>query len=100
MDESPYMMYAANVLKDDIPAVTHIDKTCRLQTVTKDQNLHFYNIIDCFYQKTNVPVLLNTSFNLAGDPLVQSFDDAIHTMKNSAIKYLYLPEVGKILRKD
>ena len=100
MDESPYMMYAADVLKDDIPAVTHIDKTCRLQTVTKDQNLHFYNIIDCFYQKTNVPVLLNTSFNLAGDPLVQSFDDAIHTMNNSAIKYLYLPEVGKILRKD
>ena len=100
MDESPYMMYAADVLKDDIPAVTHIDKTCRLQTVTKEQNLHFYNIIDCFYQKTNVPVLLNTSFNLAGDPLVQSFDDAIHTMNNSAIKYLYLPEVGKILRKD
>ena len=50
MDESPYMMYAADVLKDDIPAVTHIDKTCRLQTVTKEQNLHFYNIIDCFYQ--------------------------------------------------
>lgn len=92
---SKYMQYAIKVrekYKDKIPSVIHADETCRVQTVSKKDNLHFYNLIKVFYKKTNVPVLLNTSFNLAGDPLVETFFDAYETLKKSKIEYLYLPE--------
>ena len=70
-----------------------MDGTCRIQTVTQEQNKHFYNLIKSFYEKTQVPILFNTSFNLAGEPLVETKEDALSTMKRSAIKYLYTPEM-------
>ena len=73
------------------------DNTCRIQTVTQKQNEHFYNLISCFFDKTNVPILMNTSFNLGGEPLVETFDHAIHTLKNSMIEYLYLPEIETLV---
>ena len=100
LKESPYMLFAMNVKKDkidQIPAIVHADDTCRIQTLSKEQNRHYYNLIDTFYQKTGVPVLMNTSFNLAGEPLVQTFHHAIHTLKRSAINYLYLPEIQKLV---
>ena len=51
-----------------------------------------HNLIKSFYEKTQVPILFNTSFNLAGEPLVETKEDALSTMKRSAIKYLYMPE--------
>ena len=92
--ESPYMSYAIPVKEEKksiIPAITHVDGTCRVQTVTKEQNKKFYEIIKLFYEKTNVPILFNTSFNLAGDPLVETKQDAINTLNNSDINYLYIP---------
>ena len=77
-----------------VPAVIHADNTSRIQTITKKQNVHFYNLINTFYEKTEVPMLLNTSLNLAGEPLVETFNDAINVLKNSNLKYLYFPEVG------
>lgn len=101
--ESPYMMYAVDVLPekvDLIPAITHVDNTCRVQTVTNQQNPHYYSLISAFKELTGCPILFNTSFNLAGQPLVETLDDAIFTLENSALKYLYLPEAGKLLIKQ
>lgn len=92
-----YMQYAVNVIKDGIPAMIHVDNTCRIQTLTQKQNKHFYNLISTFYKRTKVPMLLNTSFNLAGEPLVETFSDAINTMRKSDINYLYLPEIQTIV---
>lgn len=100
VDESPHMMYSFDVLpgvKDIIPPVVHVDNTCRIQTVTKTQNYHFYNLIKEFYNQTSVPILFNTSFNLAGDPIVETLEDAIRTLKNSELQYLYLPEISKVI---
>jgi carbamoyltransferase len=102
LDESPFMMYAVNVAADKvstIPCITHVDDTCRVQTVTEEQNKHFYNLINEFYKITEVPILFNTSFNLAGDPLVETIDDALSTLYRSKLKYLYLPELGKLITK-
>jgi len=103
MDSSPFMMYAVDVREDkvsQIPAVTHVDNTCRVQTVNREQNVHYYNLINAFYSKTGVPLLFNTSFNLAGQPLVESVFDAIVTLFNSEIEYLYLPDIGKLVKKS
>ena len=80
-----------------VPAIIHVDNTCRIQTVTQDQNKHFYNLISTFFKKTDVPMLMNTSFNLGGEPLVETFDQAIYTLKNSMIEYLYLPEIETLV---
>lgn len=95
MDQSPHMMYAVNCqdgVEKKIPSIIHIDGTCRIQTVKKDQNINFYELIEEFYKKTEVPVLFNTSFNLGGEALVETIDDAIRTLAMSDIEYLYLPE--------
>ena len=97
LKECEYMQYAVEVKKSGIDAVMHVDNTCRVQTITKRQNKHFYNLIKAFKQKTKVPILLNTSFNLGGEPLVETFDDAIKTLNKSNINYLYLPEIGKLV---
>ena len=100
--DSPFMMYAVDVLAekhDIIPAITHVDGTCRIQTVTSEQNPHYYALISEFNKIKNVPILFNTSFNLAGDPLVETVAEALDTLKKSDLKYLWLPEIGKLLTK-
>lgn len=100
MKDSPYMMYAVNCkdgVAEKIPSIIHVDGTCRIQTVTREQNKHYYDLIECFYKKTGVPIIFNTSFNLGGDPLVETLDDAIETLAKSDIEYLYLPEYGKLI---
>lgn len=102
LEESPFMMYAVDVRADkvsQIPAVTHVDNTCRVQTVKKEDNPHYYSLIEEFKMLTGVPVLFNTSFNLAGQPLVESLFDALVTLMNSDIRYLYLPDIGKLVTK-
>ena len=101
MDDSPSMMYAVDALdgvEEKIPSVIHVDGTCRIQTVTPEQNKHYYNLISAFEKITEVPILFNTSFNLGGEPLVETIDDAVETLKNSDIEYLYLPELQKIVK--
>jgi len=102
MDESSFMMYAVDVLPErigQVTSITHVDNTCRIQTVTRDQNKYYYDLIDAFKKLTGVPILFNTSFNLAGEPLVETFDDAIKTLKNSELQYLYVPSKNIILKK-
>lgn len=94
MEDSPSMMYAVNCqpgVKEKIPAVIHVDGTCRIQTVTEEENFHWYNLIKEFKNQTGVPALFNTSFNLGGEPLVETIDDAMRTLYNSGINYIYFP---------
>jgi carbamoyltransferase len=101
MDETPFMMYAVNCqpgIEEKIPAIIHVDGTCRIQTVTEDQNKNYYDLINCFYETTGCPIIFNTSFNLGGEPLVETLDDAIRTLSTSKVEYLYLPEYEKLIK--
>ena len=101
MKNSPFMMYAVNCqpgIAEKIPSIIHVDGTCRIQTVTPEQNKHYYDLIKAFKVETGIPILFNTSFNLGGEPLVETLDDALWTLKNSDIEYLYLPEYGKLVK--
>lgn len=101
MKDSPHMMYAVNCqpgIEEKIPAIIHVDGTCRIQTVTEEQNKHYHSLIKAFFDRTGVPILFNTSFNLGGDPLVETLEDAIDTLSKSDIEYLYLPELGKLVK--
>jgi carbamoyltransferase len=74
--ESPYMQYAVKCLKPDlIPSVVHVDGTSRVQTVTKDQHPGLYTLLEKFYSVTGVPILLNTSLNIKGQPLLNDMHD-------------------------
>ncbi|MBI1971858.1 MAG: carbamoyltransferase [Candidatus Aenigmarchaeota archaeon] len=78
--ETPFMILIQKVPKDvqkEIPAVVHVDGTIRSQTVRKDQNPKYHKLISEFYRLTGVPVLLNTSFNVAGEPIVNTPQEAI-----------------------
>ena len=65
------------------------DNSCRIQTVSKEQNKEYYNLLNAFYSKTNVPLLLNTSFNLAGYPIVEKIEDITHL--DIPFQDIYLP---------
>jgi len=100
MEESPHMMYAMNCkegVEEQIPAIIHVDGTCRIQTVKEHQNPVYYEMIEHFYKETGVPILFNTSFNLGGEPLVETIDDAIRTLAESDIEYLYIPDNNMIV---
>jgi carbamoyltransferase len=100
LEQSPHMMYAMNCqpgIAEKIPSIIHVDGTCRIQTVKREQNPHYYDIIKELYEQTGVPIVFNTSFNLGGEPLVETLDDAIRTLANSDIEYLYLPEYNKLI---
>ena len=101
MESSPTMMYAVNCqpgIEEKIPAIIHIDGTCRIQTVNREQNPHYYDLIKAFKNKTGCPIVFNTSFNLGGEPLVETLRDALWTLSNSKIEYCYLPELGKLVK--
>ena len=75
---SPFMLkifQARELAKRTIPSVVHVDDTCRVQTVNKQDNEEFYNLIDKFYQLTQTPVILNTSFN-ENEPIVLTPNEA------------------------
>jgi carbamoyltransferase len=101
LEESPHMMYAVDVWEDRrklIPNITHVDGTCRIQTLRKEYNPNYYELIEEFYKLTGIPILFNTSFNLAGDTIVETIDDAFKTLRNSEIEYMYLPEIKKLIK--
>jgi carbamoyltransferase len=76
--ESPYMQYTPKCLKPDIiPSVVHVDGTSRVQTVTRNQHPGLYAVLEKFYSETGVPVLLNTSLNIKGQPLLNDEHDII-----------------------
>ena len=89
MAESPFMLYTHKALRpDETAAVTHVDGTSRVQTVSAEQNPYLYRVLDAFERRTGVPVLINTSFNLRGEPIVSSPSDALKTFFASGIDAL------------
>ncbi len=93
---SPFMTQtftATELCKEKAPAIVHQDGTSRVQTVTPSSNSGLYALVKRFKEKTGVPLLLNTSFNVAGEPIVCSPDDALHTFIHSGIDALLMEEV-------
>jgi carbamoyltransferase len=74
-----------NIVRSDIPAVTHVDYSSRVQTVHADTNPRFYQLISAFKKKTGCPVLVNTSFNVRGEPIVCTPEDALHCFMGTDI---------------
>lgn len=90
---SPFMLLACDVLEDKrsvVPAITHVDGTARVQTVTPTSNDRFYALIQAFERRTGVPILLNTSFNVRGEPIVCTPDDAWRCFAGTELDHLVL----------
>jgi len=86
---SPYMSRICKVKTDKVPGITHVDGTARIQTVNKEFNEKFYNIINEFYKITGIPMLLNTSFNCQ-EPIVETPQQAMRTFKRTSLDLLII----------
>tara|TARA_B100000902_G_scaffold353768_1_gene365477 strand:+ start:111 stop:827 length:717 start_codon:yes stop_codon:yes gene_type:complete len=108
LKESPYMSYAIPVKKErvqQISSIVHHDYTCRIQTVTEEQNKNYYNLIKAWHEESGCPIVFNTSFNLGGEAMVETLEDAMNTCKNSMVNFIYVPEdqdidVKEITKED
>lgn len=91
--ESEFMSYAPKVkeqYKQQLKTITHEDGTARLQTVTKDQHSTFYNILSELDKSDEIPVIVNTSFNIKGRPILTTIEDAIYVLENTELDYLII----------
>ena len=77
-----------NIPRSDIPSVTHVDYSARIQTVDKEQHPGFYQLLDAFNKKTECPILINTSFNVRGEPIVCTAEDAYRCFMRTEMDYL------------
>jgi carbamoyltransferase len=90
---SPYMLFVYDVVEDKadkIPTARHVDGTARVQTIRRDQNPAYYDLVKAFYQRTGVPILINTSLNTRGEPIVCSPRDAIECFWTSPIEAMVM----------
>ena len=88
---SPYMLMVAPVKKPDkIPAVTHVDGTGRVQTVSKNSNPFYHKLISKFHELTGVPVIINTSMNVRGEPIVNTPEQAYKMLTKTDMDYLFM----------
>ena len=83
-----------NISRSEIPAVTHVDYSARIQTVTREDHPAYYDVINEFYKKTGCPVIINTSFNVRGEPIVCRPAEAYKCLLRTDMDYLI---IGNIL---
>jgi carbamoyltransferase len=96
---SPYMLYTAQVLQPEkIPAVLHVDNSARMQTVNSETNEPYYKLIKEFFKQTGVPILLNTSLNGPGQPIVESEEDAINFLNTTGVDAVVIN--GRLILND
>ena len=76
-----------HLIRSEIPAVTHVNGSARVQTINPDKHPYIYKILDSFERKTSCPVLVNTSFNIRGEPIVRTPLDALRCFMNTNIDY-------------
>jgi carbamoyltransferase len=88
--DSPYMSLVAQVRGAEIPAVTHVDGSARVQTVTRETNPLYWDIIEAFRKRTGCPVIVNTSFNVRGEPIVCTPADSYRCFMRTEMDYLVL----------
>lgn len=106
--ELPYMLFTAQVreeYKEVLPAITHVDGSARIQTVNKEANPLYWQLINEFEKKSDIPILLNTSFNVKGQPMVCSPEDAVKTLLSTDIDALfigqfYIENISKKITKE
>ena len=89
-DKKLFGIEKLNVKRSNIPAVTHVDYSARIQTVHKETNKKFYELIKKFDEKTNCPVLVNTSFNVRGEPIVNTPEDAFRCFMGTDLDLLII----------
>jgi len=89
-DEELFGIEKLNILRSQIPAVTHVDYSARIQTIHSETNPRFYNLIEEFEKITDCPILINTSFNVRGEPIVESPEDAYRCFMRTEMDYLVL----------
>jgi predicted NodU family carbamoyl transferase len=102
LNNSPHMMYVFDLLdskKNIIKCGISKDFKSRIQTVSKKDNEHYYNLLKSFNEKLKIPLLVNTSLNLPGEVLVETMYDLYELFTKSNLKYIYLPEIKKIILK-
>ena len=92
-EENLFGIEKLNIPRSDIPAVTHVDYSARVQTVHADTNPRFYQLIDQFEKRTDCPVLINTSFNVRGEPIVCTPEDAHRCFMRTEMDYLVMENV-------
>ncbi|MEV6810782.1 carbamoyltransferase C-terminal domain-containing protein [Micromonospora sp. NPDC051296] len=93
LTDSPFMLRACPVLRDGVPAITHVDGTSRIQTVTRRDNPPYHALLRRFHELTGVPMVLNTSLNTRGRPIDETPEDALDTLVNTNLDYLVFPGV-------
>ena len=81
-----------NVPRSSVPAITHVDYSARIQTVHRETNPRYYDLIEEFKRNTNCPVLVNTSFNVRGEPIVCSIEDAFNCFMGTNLDVLVLED--------
>jgi|TARA_R100001443_G_scaffold60309_2_gene70680 carbamoyltransferase len=91
-DNLEYMSYAPVVKVDTLPSITHVDGTARLQTVTEDSHAHFYELLTEFGKISETNVLLNTSFNIRGYPILSTIEDALYALNNTEMDYVVIED--------
>ena len=94
-DNLEYMSYAPMVkpeYRDKLPSITHVDGTARLQTVTEDSHSHFYELLTEFGKISETNVLLNTSFNIKGKPILSTIYDAMYALHNTQMDYVVIED--------
>ena len=106
-EEKLFGIEKLNVKRSEIPAITHVDYTSRIQTVQKNTNPKYYKLLKAFYEKTGCPILVNTSFNVRGEPIVNSPLDAFNCFMGTELDrliigncYLDKNEQNQLLKKD
>ncbi|MCW9034153.1 MAG: carbamoyltransferase [Rhodospirillales bacterium] len=87
-EESLFGIDKLNVVRSELPAITHVDYSARIQTVHKETNPRYYDLISAFKKKTGCPVVVNTSFNVRGEPIVCTPEDAFHCLMGTEIDVL------------
>jgi carbamoyltransferase len=98
--ESPYMLFVFDVhesKQDEIPAVTHTDGTARIQTIQREDNQHYYDLIEEFGDQTGTPVVLNTSMNRRGEPIVNTPGDAVDCFTGTDMDYMSFPDANLLI---
>ena len=95
---SPFMLYTAQVKqRERVPAITHVDGSARFQTVTEESNTHIYKLIQEFEKITNAPMLINTSLNGTGQPILETPEDGEEFFNNNSVDIAVIH--GEILEK-
>jgi len=97
-DEKLFGIDKLNIKRSSIPAITHVDYSARIQTVHKETNPRYYDLIKEFKKNTNCPVLVNTSFNVRGEPIVSSIEDAFNCFMGTNLDILVIEDF--VLYKD